>query len=130
MAKQEKGPKYKPEYAERLPEMFSEGQDVLEVCKALGIHRSCFYQWVDKYPEFKAAYELAKEASHAWWHERLRIAVTEGLPSGSAPVLIFCAKAKLGMIEKQHIEHSSPDGSMTPTRIVIESAQADDNGDD
>lgn len=43
---------------------------------------------------------------------------------------MFWAKTRMGWSETQKLEHSSPDGSMTPSRIVIEAAQADDQRDD
>jgi hypothetical protein len=59
--------KYKPEYADQLPKMFSNGEDVVEVCVEFDISTRTFYNWCNKYPEFKLAYERGKEYSKAWW---------------------------------------------------------------
>lgn len=59
--------KYKETYCEILPKMFENGQSVSEVCKLLGTSRISFYNWVKKYPEFKAAFEEGKSLSEAWW---------------------------------------------------------------
>ena len=35
---------------------------------------------------------------------------------------MFWAKTRMGWKETQGVEHTSPDGSMSPTRIIIEAA--------
>src|SRR5690554_1127815 len=47
--------------------------------------------------------------------------------SGDTTAMIFWMKTQAGWRETTHMEHSSPDGSMSPTRIVI--APADDPGE-
>lgn len=121
MARPRKGEeKYKPEYADQLPSMFTEGQDVVEVCAQLGIHRACFYQWIDKYPEFAAAYERAKELSHAWWMAQARKAASDPEHKVNGSILIFALKNKLGWRDKQDIEHSGPDGGPMRTESKVE----------
>jgi hypothetical protein len=49
---------------------------------------------------------------------------------GDTAAMIFWMKTRAGWREKQEIDHTSSDGSMTPTRIVIEAAKPDDAGND
>ena len=50
-----------------LADRFRGGESVAEVCLVLGICRTSFYKACDLSPEFKAAYEIGKEYSEAWW---------------------------------------------------------------
>ena len=58
---------YNPEWVKTLPEMFSEGQSVLEVAVNLGISRASYYNFEKEYPEFLDASTRGKELSQAWW---------------------------------------------------------------
>ena len=58
---------YNPEWVKTLPEMFSEGQSVLEVSVNLGISRASYYNFEKEYPEFLDASTRGKELSQAWW---------------------------------------------------------------
>ena len=59
--------KYKKEFAEKLPDMFANGEDVSEVAIKLGVTRQSFYNWVKQHKEFEEAYNKGKLASEAWW---------------------------------------------------------------
>lgn len=128
------GSKYRPEWCDDLPQMFAEGQDVIEVATALGISIKSFYLYLDKYPEFKEAYAIGKQLSESWWHARLRHGIVNGIQPGTAPVLIFALKNKCGMKDKLDLDHSNDDGSLSkptvielvaPSVIDVESEDAD-----
>ena len=59
--------KYKSEYADRLPEMFKDGESIAEIAKEFKICRATFYNWVRDNPDFKEAYAMGKTYSEAWW---------------------------------------------------------------
>jgi len=59
--------KYNPRWAEKLPEMFRQGQSVLEVAVELGISRDSMYEYAKLYPVFSDALSRGKEISQAWW---------------------------------------------------------------
>lgn len=61
--------KYDPQYAELLPEMFKEGESVVEVCVLLGIHKDTFYEWCNTHKEFSDAYAIGLMYSEAWWQK-------------------------------------------------------------
>jgi len=87
--------KYKPEMCEKLPFMFQNGEDVAEVCAELGVRRSTFYNWVNKYPEFAEAYEFGKELSEAAWM-RMGRAGAFGKIKINAPVWFAIMRNKFG----------------------------------
>lgn len=47
--------------------------------------------------------------------------------SGDTTAMIFWMKTQAGWREKQEIDHTSSDGSLTPTRIIIEAASDNSN---
>ena len=53
--------------AAKLPDMFSEGQSITEVCVELKIARQTFYEMRDDYIIFADAVELGLQQSEAWW---------------------------------------------------------------
>jgi hypothetical protein len=59
--------KYNPELYKTLPDMFKDGQSIVEVCVELGISISTYYNWEDEYPEFLEASTRGKLVSRAWW---------------------------------------------------------------
>lgn len=94
--------KYKQEFVDRLPGMFKNGEDVIEVCVELGICRAAFYKWVKKYPDFAEAYKEGKEKSEAWWRKLGRAGAC-GKADINPTVWIFNMKAKFGMSETSNI---------------------------
>lgn len=61
--------KYDESIAERLPDMFKDGQSVLEVSVQLGVSRDTLYEWAKVHPEFSDALTRGKAISQAWWEK-------------------------------------------------------------
>jgi len=106
--------KYKEEFADQLPTMFANGESVAEVCQVLGVTRRAFYDWVDKYPEFAAAYEEGKGASEAWWTKLGRAGAT-GKVGIQPTVWIFNMKNRFDWRDKTDHVHSGPGGGPIET---------------
>ena len=51
----------------KLPEMFSEGQSVAEVCAELKMSKHTFYRLVENDVNFSNAYDEGLSLSEAWW---------------------------------------------------------------
>jgi hypothetical protein len=64
--------KYNPEWVETIPNMFSEGQSVLEVAISLGVCKDSLYEYAKLYPEFSDALSRGKAISQAWWERQGR----------------------------------------------------------
>lgn len=60
--------------------------------------------------------------------EARKVALDSPMPQTSAAVSATMGKAKLLGLDKQVIDHTSSDGSLAPTRIIIEAASV--NGKD
>jgi hypothetical protein len=63
------------DYNDSLPlklfQAMTEGKSVTRFCADIDIARKTFYQWIDKYPDFSNAFEVAKEKCEAHWEEWL-----------------------------------------------------------
>jgi len=95
--------KYKKEYAEKLPDMFKNGESVAEVCAELGIWKDTFYNWVNKYPKFSDAYKKGQELSEAWWTKLGRVG-SAGKVSIQPATWIFNMKNRFKWTDKQDID--------------------------
>lgn len=99
--------KYTPGMCNRLPEMFSEGQDVSVILVELGIARSTFYKWIKKYPEFKEAYEMGREHSKAYCTEIGWDLVHGKIKKGNTAAWIFMMKNKFNWQDKVEVDTAS-----------------------
>lgn len=63
---------YNPEWVEKLPDMFKDGQSITEVAVELGIHKDSLYEYAKVYPEFSDALSRGKQLSQAWWERQGR----------------------------------------------------------
>jgi hypothetical protein len=63
---------YKPEYADKMVELMTDGYSRAEVCKTLAISPMAFDDWVKDFPDFRDAYKLGTEYARSWFEERMR----------------------------------------------------------
>jgi len=61
--------KYDPKWIDSLPDMFSQGQSVLEVAVELGISKDSIYEYAKLYPEFSDSLTRGRAISQAWWEK-------------------------------------------------------------
>ncbi|GHU62048.1 hypothetical protein FACS189445_4660 [Spirochaetia bacterium] len=94
--------KYSRKLCKMLPDMFLEGQSVVEVCSDLGISKDTFYQWVNKYPEFSDSYKKGLLLSEAWW-EKLGRAGATGKISINPATWIFNMKNRFKWTDRQDL---------------------------
>jgi hypothetical protein len=64
--------KYKKTMPEQLIKMFSEGKDREDFCADHSIAGRTFDLWLEKYPEFADAYEIAKLKAKQWFNNLAR----------------------------------------------------------
>lgn len=122
--------KYKPEYCQAIKEHMAHGASMTSFAASIDVSRSVLNEWMEEHPEFLQAVKVAKAKCAAWWEDQGRLITTEGGGSGSATMAIFGLKNMSPDDWREKTEHDlkSSDGSMSPTRIEIVSA--DDNGED
>ena len=106
------------EVCEKLPSMMSNGESAAEVAVAFGIAKSTFYLNLEKYPELKTAYGMAKTNCEAWW-QKLGRAGAAGKVKIQPNVFLANMNNRFNWSDKQTVDHSSKDGSMTPKEAKI-----------
>jgi len=93
---------YRPEFADRLPDLMREGQSLAEVASQFEVSVATLHRWLSQFPEFREAYELAQTHSVAWWTKFARKAA-EGAEACVPAVLNFNLKNRIGWKDK--VEH-------------------------
>ena len=59
--------KYSPEYTDILIEGMSEGLGVRAIAGKIGVSYKTLYNWIEKYPEMKEAFEIGQGKSRLFW---------------------------------------------------------------
>ena len=118
MPKGDNNKKYKPEYVDSLPMMFANGESVAEVCVELNISRQAFYDWSDKYPDFKEAYNEGKMRSEAWW-SKLGRAGAAGKVDINPTTWIFNMKNRFSWKDKVETQITGADGGAIQTESNV-----------
>ena len=108
---------YKPEYCSAVIEHMKEGASLTSFAASINCARSTINVWMEANPEFSEAVKAGKAQCAAWWESIGRKNAVEG--GGNATLVIFGLKNMAGddWREKQEIDHTSSDGSMTPKSI-------------
>jgi hypothetical protein len=97
-----------------------EGGSAVEMRCLLGIGESAWRTLLEDDSEFRGTVKKAKALCEVWWERQGRRMATGA--DGNATVWIFNMKNRFGWHDKQAVDHTSSDGSLAPTRIVIEAA--------
>lgn len=66
------GYKYKDHYPELLIQTMREGDSYVAFCAEVGIGKTTFFEWLNAYPEFDAAYERAIALAQVWWEKKMQ----------------------------------------------------------
>ena len=118
--------KYKPEYCETVLMVGEEGGWLSEMAEACDVCRATMDNWAEDHPEFLEALTRAKQKSQAWFEREGR----KGLFADrfNAPLWSkqMAARHPTEYSEKQRLEHSSPDGTMTPSVVVLPAKNVSD----
>lgn len=102
---------YKPAYCNELIECLAEGHSIAGFAGHIGVAASSVYKWVKDFPEFAAAYEIAKAKAVLFWEKTLVNFAKTG--TGNAAAIIFGLKnrAHEEWRDVQKIEHGGNDGA-------------------
>lgn len=104
-----------------------EGGSAVEMRCLLGIGQTAWETLLADSEEFRVTVKEAQALCEVWWERRGReMAMGK---DGNATVWIFNMKNRFGWRDKQEIDHTSSDGSMTPPkRIELVAPGEDDDG--
>ncbi len=117
--------KYKPEYCQAAIDFMRDGYSVTAFAGHIGVARSTVFKWAEENPDFSDSLKTAQALAALWWEESLRIVARTG--EGNATACIFGVKNRSteDWRDKQEVDHTSSDGSLAPSRIIIEAARAE-----
>lgn len=110
--------KYEPRYCEMLVQHMAEGASMTSFAAEIDVARSTLNEWAAQFPEFSEAVTRGKAKCAAWWERVARANAVTG--NGNATLVVFGLKnmAQEDWRDKQEIDHSSADGSMSPPKQV------------
>lgn len=123
--------KYDPAFCQQVLEMGKEGASKVEMAGRLDIAYSNFDRWCSEHDEFQEAVKQAVRFSQAWWEQKGREATFGGVPGFNATSYIFNMKNRFkdDWRDKVETDHTSSDGSMTPTTVVLAGVDPSDELD-
>lgn len=109
--------KYDPAFCQVAVEFLAEGYSVKALAGHLSVAYSTVKKWGDENPEFSAALKTGQAKAALWWEDTLRQVGRTG--QGSAAAAIFGVKNRSQELwkDKQEMDHTSSDGSMTPKKV-------------
>jgi hypothetical protein len=87
---------------------------------AMGVDRTTVYDWAKHEDKIDFSYIFTRVQAI-----QERGLINKGLSGDFNPAITKMMLTKHGYSDKQEIDHSSSDSTMSPTRIVIEAASAD-----
>ena len=120
--------KYSQQIARTICKQISEGKSLREICKDERIpHRSTVMNWCKENRDFHDQYARARELGADWYEDKIIEAVDNINPqNANASNVKISTLFKLMALrnpkkysEKQRIDHSSSDGSMSNSKNVI-----------
>lgn len=116
---------FTPELGEEILTRMEQGLSLAASAADLNVHRQRVYEWVERHPEFADTVKLAQAKRQLFLERRL-------LTADVGPVVtstIFALKnaGAEDWREKQEVDHTSSDGSMSPTRIELVAPGHDSN---
>lgn len=117
--------KYDPKYCDEAIAFMSEGYSTKAFAGSIGVSLATVYNWMEEYPEFLEAIKAGQAVGAMWWEKTLKQVASTG--DGNASAAIFGVKNRSQEEWKDKVEqdHTSSDGSMSPTQIVITSADVE-----
>lgn len=96
-----------------------------QIADYFGIGRTTFYQVMERQPDVSERYKRGRARAIG--------SVAKGLlqkaQSGDNAAMMFYLKTQAGWRETQSIDHTSSDGSMSPTKIELVAATNDNKED-
>lgn len=105
---------YRPEYCQLVVEHMSQGASLTSFAAEVGVSRATINVWMQAHPEFLEAANAGKAKCAQWWERVARNNAESG--QGNATLTVFGLK-NMGAedwADKQQVDHTSSDGSMTP----------------
>lgn len=121
--------KYKEEYCQELIEFSKDGSSKVQFCAHIGICYDTFLDWKKKHSDFSESIKVADTVCQAWWESKGQKAIFGGVEGFNPTGYIFNMKNRFSRDykDKQDIDHTSSDGSMSPKGKSLDDFYEDDS---
>lgn len=99
---------YVPSYCNALIKHVALGKSLTEFCYKIGVTVKTFENWIDKYPEFAVAVEMAIMGEQVWWENAAQMQAI-GEIKGSATIMwnMLTSKFPDHFANKQEVNHNT-----------------------
>lgn len=118
--------KYKPEFCDQAYDFMREGYSTKAFAGHIGVSLSTVYKWMDEHEEFSEAIKAAQAAGAWWWERTLRQVASTGDGNASAAIFGVKNRSQEEWKDKQELDHTSTDGSMSPSRKTLDDFYSSD----
>ena len=121
--------KYEDRFLEIAEKYLAGGKSVTQLAKHLNVAKSTVYKWAEENKAFSDALELGKEFSQAYWEDELENMMYN--KEVNSPLVKLYFANRFGWSDKTETknDHTSSDGSMTPSKIELVVATNDNKED-
>lgn len=109
--------KYDPAFCEQAFEFMSEGYSTKAFSGSIGVSLSTVYKWMEEYPEFSEAIKAAQASGAMWWEKTLKQVASTGDGNASAAIFGVKNRSQEEWKDKQDVNHTSDDKSMSPQPV-------------
>jgi hypothetical protein len=110
---------YRPEFCERVIELGRNGRSVAQMASILDVSKGTLYLWAQVHPEFSDALSLAKTHAQAIWEEKGETGLESREFNAGLYKVSMSARFPDDYSDRQKIDHSSSDGTMTPPSAIV-----------
>ena len=110
---------YKVEFCDRVIELGRLGRSRSQMCADLEICKGTMQNWEAAHPEFLAATARARALSQDWWETKAQEALENKDFNAALWAKSMPARFPDDYSDRQKIDHSSTDGTMTPPSAII-----------
>ena len=111
--------KYDKKYCAIANEFLSDGYSVTALAGHIGVARSTVFKWAEENADFSDALKTGQAKAALWWENTLRQVASSGMGNASAAIFGVKNRSREDWKDTLEHDHTSSDGSMTPTRIEI-----------
>lgn len=111
--------KFDESFLDITEKYLAKGKSVTQLAKHLNVSKSTVYKWAEENKAFSDALELGKEFSQAYWENELENMMYN--KEVNSPLVKLYFANRFGWSDKTETknDHTSSDGSMTPTKIEL-----------
>ena len=95
---------YKPEYCQKLIDHMSSGKSFVSFAGTINVGKRTIYEWVERYPEFAQAKQVAKSKCQEYYENLGLDMATGNLEKCNATAYVWLTKNILKWTDKEQVQ--------------------------